>query len=371
MSMEPGTIGTGVEAVPTSRPGSPSHSPSHRSGVGASLAPVALAVIAGAALSLQARTNGTLTSHLGSAVMATLISFLVGTVVLLIICGALGLGRETSGQMRQLWTAGFGLMQVARLTGGLLGVFQIVSISFGVPLIGVALVTVFTVVGQMGAGLVIDAAGMGPMGRQPITALRTVGGVLAIAGLALGTLERTGAHQTSAHTVALLLMLLVAAGVASALQQAANGQLARAVGDPLVAALVCFVTGSIALAALVAILASVGSLKVLTWPTGPSGWWLYTGGIEGAFFVALTAYLVRQISVLEVSLAAVTGQLAGALVLDWMWPSNGQRPGLATVASVVAVALSTIVITMLPRSATRPRRGGPRDEKRGGRESVR
>ena len=97
------------------------------------------------------------------------------------------------------------------------------------PEVGVALLTVALVCGSTGGSLPVDAAGLGPAGRRPITLPR-------VARRAAGDHrdDRERASARAAHPDVLLLSLAVGAGVLMSLQAAANGQLAqrdgRAVG---------------------------------------------------------------------------------------------------------------------------------------------
>jgi bacterial/archaeal transporter family-2 protein len=293
------------------------------------------AVLAGAALAVQARLNGDLTGRIGSAELVTLISFLEGTVLLTAIALArdvcpLGLLRERG--WRPWW-----------LISGPLGAALIVAISAGVPQLGVAVVTVLTVVGQTVAGVVLDAAGHGPDGRLPVSR-RRIGAVgLAVAALAVAAIGARAGHA-SGTTVALLAAVLVAAGAASSVQQAANGAVAARTGEPVLAALISFALGTLALVVVVTVLALVWPARLDgSWP-GAGEAWLYAGGLAGTAFVVVTAWVVRRLGVLTVALASVGGQLLGAVTLDAVTGADG-LDGATVVASLVvltAVALAGV-----------------------------
>jgi len=53
----------------------------------------------------------------------------------------------------------------------------------------------------------------------------------------------------------------------------------------------------------------------------PSNSWLYLGGICGLSFVAVSAYTLKHIGLLNFIAFSVTGQLIGALLLDWLAPT--------------------------------------------------
>jgi len=139
------------------------------------------------------------------------------------------------------------------------------------------------------------------------------GVLLAIGATAIGAVGSRGDLQV------LLLSLAVVAGVGMALQAAANGQLARATGEPFVASLMnvtlgCAVLGTVALVTL-----ATTSLDAL--PGNPA---LYAGGLLGGFVVVVSAMVVQTLGVLRLGLATVAGQTTGALVIDLIAPAPGE-----------------------------------------------
>ncbi len=165
-----------------------------------------------------------------------------------------------------------------------------------------------------------------------MTAPRLIGASLAVGGLLVGTLGRHG------HVRPLLLAIVGAAGFASAFQQAANGHLGRASGEPLVAASVSFLVGTLALAA--GVLAA--SPHGLHWPGNPG---LYLGGLGGAAYIALGAFTVARLGVLRLTLGTVAGQLAAGVAFDALLPTAS---GL-TAGSVVAAVCSLAAVVVASR----------------------
>jgi transporter family-2 protein len=280
-------------------------------------------VIAGALLGLQGRINGELGHRLGSAVAAALVSFTVGTVCFVVIVATrhrAALRRLRHEPGRWWWWL-----------GGLAGAAVVASTAEGVPQIGVALVSVCIVAGTAVGALAVDEIGLGPAGRQQLSATRVGGAVLAVAAVALGALgDRHAAVRP------LLFAALFAAGAASAWQQAANGQLRRTTSVP-VASLVSFTGGTLVLLAVTAV---QGELAGGGWP---HEWWLYVGGLLGAVYIALAAASVSRLGVLRLSLATVAGQLLGAVVLDVVWPAPGIELHVTTVIGVVLTFVAVAV----------------------------
>ena len=113
--------------------------------------------------------------------------------------------------------------------------------------------------------------------------------------------------------ITLYLALVAVAGALIATQAGVNAQLARATGHPVFAATISFLVGTAAL--LVCAFAVRGA-----W-AGPAAltnapWWIWTGGLMGAMFVAMSAWLAPILGAATLVSVAVAGQMLFALVLD-------------------------------------------------------
>lgn len=229
-----------------------------------------------------------------------------------------------------------------QLVGGLGGAFFVTSQGLAVPGLGVALFTVLVVAGTTGSSLAMDAWGIGPGGRVPVTLPR----VLAAGGTTLAVLLAVSGRISAGTLVVSLLVVSLAAGAFSTYQQAVNGQVAMRVGDPLVATVLNF---CLALAALtVAVLVDHLALG-RAWTPPPAPWhepWLWTGGFIGVMFVLVSAVVVRPLGVLLYSLLSVGGQLVGALLTDLLVPSPGVELGWQVVAGVALTGLSVAVAAL-------------------------
>lgn len=292
----------------------------------------ALALTFGAGLLLagQGHVNGALTTRLGSALVAALVSFVVGLAALAV---ALAARPQTRRAVR---TRPVEPIRWWYLVGGFAGALLVFVSALAVPLIGVALLTVCVVGGQTVGGLAVDRAGFGPGGRLALTAPRLGGAALAVGAVALAAL---GAGHGTVRPA--LFAAVAAAGLCSAGQQAVNGQLARVSGAAGVAALISFLVGMLALAVVTAALAGAGVLPSLHWP---STGWLYLGGLGGAAYIWIAAGTVSRLGVLRLTLSAVAGQLVGSVLLDATVPVHGASLQPATVAAaaltIIAVAVS-------------------------------
>jgi len=115
--------------------------------------------------------------------------------------------------------------------------------------------------------------------------------------------------------IAVAMTLVV--GVVISFQQALNGRVNVVATRPLATAFLNFLMGTVVLLVALSInLANGGSIGSL-----PTNLWIYLGGPIGVIFIAVSAFTVKQMGILNFILGSVTGQLIGALLLDWLAPA--------------------------------------------------
>jgi len=112
---------------------------------------------------------------------------------------------------------------------------------------------------------------------------------------------------------ALLIAVAVLAGAILPIQASMNAKLGRAVGDPVYAALISFVIGTVGLIAYV--LFAKTELQEIT-KVSSLEWYIWTAGLMGAFYVAAVIILVPKIGATMTFGAIVAGQLGLSLVVD-------------------------------------------------------
>ena len=287
------------------------------------------AVLSGAAVALQQQVNGQLKQALGDALLAAVVSFGAGLVVVAAVVLARPSARAACAAVRHvpLW----------QRLGGLGGATLVAVGAAAAPTLGVALLTVGLVAGTTAGGLVVDRVGLGPGGRLPLTVPRVAGALLCLGAVGI-SVQGAGARAAAP----LLLVLVVAAGAATALQQALNGRVRAATRDASVATLVNFLVGAAALVLALGISVALSGLDPPAWP-GAASWYLYAGGPIGAAFVAVAAVVVRPLGVLRLGLAVTAGQLVGAVLLDLAAPVAAVRLAPATVLGAVLTLLAVAV----------------------------
>jgi bacterial/archaeal transporter family-2 protein len=137
---------------------------------------VLLAAVAGCFVGLQAPINARLGRQVGSLQAAT-VSFLVGTLVLVLVASvsSRGLGTITSAGRAPWWA----------LVGGILGAVYVTVALVTVRTLGVSGLTAIVVSGQLAIAVLVDRFGLLGIAKQHIGASRVVGLVFLLVGVVL------------------------------------------------------------------------------------------------------------------------------------------------------------------------------------------
>lgn len=114
--------------------------------------------------------------------------------------------------------------------------------------------------------------------------------------------------------MALLFPILIVffAGAMIAIQAPTNAMLAKAGGSPVLAALISFAVGTIALF----VVWMGGGNRSGTAAFSGLPWYAWIGGLYGAIYVAVAAYAAPRIGVASMIMIGIAGQIAMALWLD-------------------------------------------------------
>jgi transporter family-2 protein len=305
---------------------------------------VALAVLCGCGVALQTRINGQLGSDLGDGFVAALISFASG---LVIITAAVLISRAGRAGVRSVGAA-IRAREIPwwHAAGGIGGGLFVLSQGLVVGLLGIALFTVATVAGQTISGMVIDARGIGKIPPKAITVTRIVGAGLALVSVLIAVLP-----QLSTQTHAWVIVFPFAVGLLLGVQQALNGQIKTLARSATTATFFNFLFGT----AILAIFAAV-NLAIVGLPHGyPSNPVFYLGGLIGVLFIAGFAAVIPIIGVLLQSLAAVSGQLLMALLLDYVAPTSDVPVAIATVVGTVLTLVAVLIASIRSPEAIRAR----------------
>lgn len=132
-----------------------------------------MALLAGAMMPIQAAVNNRMVAYVESPIIAAFMSFLIGTVALMVY--GIVSGVPVSG------IAGARNAPLIAWTGGLLGAFFVTSTVVLLPRLGVAMTFSLVIAGQMIVTLIVDHFGLLGVDVRPIGWQR-VAGILLITG---------------------------------------------------------------------------------------------------------------------------------------------------------------------------------------------
>lgn len=304
---------------------------------------VLAAVAAGLVVPVQARLNGELNHRLHDGIAAAAISFSGGLVLL----SAIALfSRRMRGALRILAEAARdGRFPRRYLLAGVLGGTFALAQSSVTLVTGVAVFTVSAIAGQTIGGLVVDSRGIGGGPRRRPGAARLTGAAVILAAAVVSALPRLTGSLTPA-TIILPAVVTVAAGFLLGVQQALNGATTAASGSPLAATWISFLVGAV-------VLVTAWGVKTLVKGTAdhalPTSLWVYLGGLCGVVFIGASAFLVRRIGVLLLTMASIAGQLVGSVTLDLLVPSDGRPPSLLTVIGALLTFGAVWIASRRPR----------------------
>ncbi|WP_022868794.1 DMT family transporter [Schaalia vaccimaxillae] len=272
-------------------------------------------IFVGFLMPLQTAINSRLRAAVTSPIFASLISFTVGTVALILVVSInpgdpLGIISIASSIPWWQWL------------GGVMGLIFLTTNILIFPRLGGVETAIWPVLGEILASVVIDHFGWLEVTERPVNLLRGIGLIFVIAGVLAATvlkdLRNRPAYAPAVVGEQGLSRWLwrfagLFAGACSGTQGAVNGALGRTVGTPVQAALVSFVVGTAGLVVLVALLRQF-PVRTAAWNDHPK--WMWIGGLLGAVFVFTMAALVPRIGTGPAMVAALTGQTAGSICVD-------------------------------------------------------
>jgi transporter family-2 protein len=142
------------------------------------------------------------------------------------------------------------------------------------------------------------------------------------------------------------LVFAVAAGAMLPIQFGINAQLSQWVGSPIRAAFVSFLVGAIALLVISAFVRRpLPSLARL----GDVPWWVWTGGLLGAFYVAGSIVAAPKLGAVTLAAAIIFGQTLTSVLADqfgWVgFKEHHATPG--RLAGVVLVGVGVVLVRAL------------------------
>lgn len=292
-----------------------------------------ISVLAGVFMAVQARVNGGLGLALDNGLLAALISFGTGLVLIgLVLVSSSTQRRKFSSLANKVRARS---VQLWSLLGGMLGGVFVMTQGLAAGALGVALFTVGVVAGQTISALVVDGVGFMGLAKRRLNSWRVAGTALALAGLIVTS-------EPTTYEISWLLALPFLAGAGTGFQQALNARLGQVAESPIVATFINFVTGA-TLILVTTLISQQGIDLPAAFPTNPL---LYIGGIIGVVFIFTQVIVVPKIGALATSIALLFGQLFGSLLLDVITPVAARGISISTVIGIALVSVGATLVLL-------------------------
>lgn len=279
----------------------------------------------GALMPVQTSVNTRLRWSVGAPLLASLISFMVGT-------GALFLATwVTTGHPLPNFSTTTGQPWWI-FTGGALGVVMLTGNILLFPRVGSVQTVILPLSGQVFMGLLIDSLGLFNSPRIEFTALRLLGIMAVLLGALLVvkvfSRDQPDATEQTGENVWLWRAFGLVMGCCAAAQTAVNGHLGTVLGSPVGSALISFAVGVLCL--LLLVLVTRTRWRGVATPPGESNpWWMWTGGILGATLVFANAFLAPVLGTGLTVVLSLTGMMAASLLIDSLGLLGSRRVPIA------------------------------------------
>ena len=255
---------------------------------------------------IQTAVNSRLRQSVVSPMVASLVSFTVGTMFLAIIvlCEKGSLLIESELIERLPWWAWL---------GGMCGLWGLTVNIIIFPKLGAVQTALMPMLGQIGMGIVIDSFGLLRSPVFPFTLKRAVALLILLAGIVMIVKRKESAGKRS--NLLIWQLIGISGGAVFAMQPSMNSLLSIGLYSSVHAAFVSFVTATIMLFLLVVIIPSnrINIPKIFSFDRP---WWSWFGGIIGGTFVAGFAFFASKTGIGILLITSICGMLTNSLIID-------------------------------------------------------
>ncbi|MGX8238710.1 DMT family transporter [Exiguobacterium undae] len=303
---------------------------------------IIIGLIIGILVPVQTSVNTRLRGIVGSPFLASLLSFSIGTVFLILLTlfveRNFSLNPDVWSEPGWIWI------------GGVLGVIFLTGNILLFPRIGGVQTVIMPIFGQVLMGLLIDNFGWFSTNSTPLSSTRLIGAGFVLLGVvgtvALGDWLAKRRHPEQAKPVDSTIygwrILGVVMGMMSAAQAAINGHLGVVLDSAIKAALISFIVGTVTLLLVNVIVRTKWQFN----RSLPTPWWIWIGGLIGALFIAGNAVIVPLVGTGVAVVIVTIGLLTGSLLIDrFGWFGAAKTP--VTCVQLVSLGLMIVGIVLI------------------------
>ena len=255
---------------------------------------------------IQTAANSRLRQSVVSPMVASLVSFTIGTLFLAIVVlcekGSLLIERELVERLP--WWA---------WCGGLCGLWGLTVNIIIFPKIGAMQTALMPMLGQIGMGIVIDSLGLLQSPVFPFTLKRAVALLILLIGIVMIVKRKESTEKKS--NLLIWQLIGISGGAVFAMQPSMNSLLSVGLYSSVHAAFVSFITATIMLLLLVVLIPRnrVNIPKIFSFNRP---WWSWLGGIIGGTFVTGFAFFASKTGIGILLITSICGMLTNSLIID-------------------------------------------------------
>ena len=270
-----------------------------------------IALVLGFCTPLQTAANSRMRQLVNSAPLATLISFAVSTLVLVIVALITSTTLIPSQQA----------LHDAPWWSWFIGIIPLITITIVIHLfkeIGQLQAMVIPMFSQLIFSLCIDHFGWFGARMMPLGWQRAIGALLLIVGVTMVViiprLESNSKAETGGLRQVMWQLAAVLSGCLSAVVGAILASLGQVIGSAIQATTVLFAIATVVMIVFCCCNASVIKMRMAFTTDAP--WWMWMGGILGAVIVFGNAWLIPIIGVSVFMMTLLIGQLLLSLLME-------------------------------------------------------
>ena len=255
---------------------------------------------------IQTAANSLLRQSVVSPLIASLVSFTVGTLFLaiVVICekGTLLIESELIGRLP--WWAWL---------GGVCGLWGLTVNIIIFPKLGAVQTALMPMLGQIGMGIVIDSFGLLQSPEFPFTLKRAVALLILLVGIVMIVMRKESMEKKS--NLLIWQLIGISGGAVFAMQPSMNSLLSIGLYSSVHAAFVSFTTATILLL-LMAVSIPGDRINIPRIFSLNRPWWTWLGGIIGGTFVTGFAFFASKTGIGILLVTSICGMLTNSLIID-------------------------------------------------------
>ena len=265
---------------------------------------------------IQTAANSRLRQYVVSPFIASLVSFSIGTIFLLIVTlcdkGSIFIDKELLSSLP--WWAWL---------GGVCGLWGLTVNIIIFPKLGAMQTALMPMLGQIIMGIIIDSFGLLQSPHFQFTFLRFISVVIILMGMLMVIYQKSTGQQGERKLI--WQIIGISGGVVFAMQPSMNSLLSIGLYSSVHSAFISFFTATIVLI-IIALIVPSNRIHIPQIFSLERPWWTWLGGIIGGTFVTGFAFFASKTGIGVLLVTSICGLLANSLAIDkFGWFGNPKR----------------------------------------------